>query len=75
MSNNDRPLVLPTPVTVNKGHQPAVDNRGHQPLAMDGHQPRPVAVAFPQNLQGGHQPTTSQAAPANPPNQGSSGKK
>jgi hypothetical protein len=56
----------PTPVSANKSHQPAVDNRGHQPQS--------IAVAFPK-IQGGHQPTTGQAAPANPPNQGSSGKK
>jgi hypothetical protein len=67
MSKDSTPAAPPVNVVVNKGHQPR--------LAMDGHQPKPMAVAFPQSIQGGHQPTTSQAAPANPPNQGSSGKK
>ncbi len=50
--------------------------KGHQPrLALDGHQPNGVATSFPGKVQGGYQPTTGQAAPATPPNQGTSGKK
>ena len=37
-----------------------------------GYQPQPTAKPKPS---GGYQPTTGQGAPANPPNQGSSGKK
>lgn len=77
MTKESSPSVPVANVAVNKGHQPsAAASPGNQArLAMDGHQAKPAAVAFPQSIQGGHQPTTSQAAPANPPNQGSSGKK
>jgi hypothetical protein len=42
-----------------------------------GYQPRPAgqAIDFPSLPQGGHQPTTGNGAPTNPPNQGSGGKK
>lgn len=47
--------------------KPQILTKGHQPkLAMDGYVPK---------FQGGHQPTTGQGAPSNPPNQGSGGKK
>ncbi len=37
-----------------------------------GYQPQPTTVGYPSNPQGGHQPTTGQGAPSNPPNQGTS---
>lgn len=44
-----------------------------------GYQPKPLTDGYKPSQQRGHQPTTSQGAPAkppsNPPNQGSGGKK
>lgn len=65
MSKDDKPARPARPPL------PPVQNRGYQPVSVtEGYRPHP---------QGGHQPTASQGAPArppaNPPNQGTSGKK
>lgn len=62
MSSKDQSPPLPSPVREQKGYQP-------RPTTAPTHTPNP---------QGGHQPTghnAPAAPPANPPNQGSGGKK
>lgn len=65
-------------MTDERNRPAGADRRGHQPSGQvinNGYQPSAARPGGLGPVTGGHQPTTSQGAPANPPNQGSSGKK